>query len=382
MAELLPLSCTHRPPCPGCPRLGSGLAADHPELAPLTELAERAGIALELGAPGPMLGYRHRARLAVRGRMDAPQIGIFEQGTHRALHIPRCLVHHARINEVVVALAQAIRELRVPPYADATHRGEVRYLQVVVERSSQRVQVVLVVRDAREPGLPALLDRMREQLGARLHSLFVSEQSARNNAILGPRCELVCGPPAVREEIAGAQVFFPPDAFGQSNLELYRQIVLRIGAMIGDGADVLESYAGTGAIGLSLMPRATRVRFNESSTGSLAGLHMGVEALPAELRARSEVHPGPIAQHAALVTGADVVIADPPRKGLDPALLQALCATPPAQFLYLSCGLHALLRDTQALLAGGAFQLRELIAYDLFPFTAHVETLARFERVK
>jgi 23S rRNA (uracil1939-C5)-methyltransferase len=88
-----------------------------------------------------------------------------------------------------------------------------------------------------------------------------------------------------------------------------------------------------------------------------------------------------VAEHVALAQDGQVVIADPPRKGLDPALLQVLCARPPERFIYLSCGLPALLRDAQALVAGGALRLRELIAYDLFPFTAHVETLARFERV-
>jgi len=381
MTEPSTLSCMHRPPCPGCPRFGAGLSADHPELAALSELAERAGIALELDASGPVLGYRQRARLAVRGRMDAPQIGIFEQGTHRALHIPRCLVHHPLVNEVSTTLAQALRELRVPPYADATHRGVVRYLQVVVERASRSAQVVLVVNGTEHEGLAPLLVRLRERLGERLHSLFLSDHRARSNAILGPRCERVHGPAAVRESIAGASVFFPPDAFGQSNLGLYERIVERIGSMVPDGSDVLETYAGTGPIGLSLLPRVARVRFNESAAGSLAGLRMGVEALSPELQARCELHPGPVAEHLALAQQGELVIADPPRKGLDAGLLQALCARPPARFVYLSCGLPALLRDAQALIASGALQLQELIAYDLFPFTAHVETLARFERV-
>ena len=369
----------HRPPCPGCPRFGAGLEA-HPELAELAQLAERAGIALELGEQGPAAGYRHRARLAVRGRPGQPVIGIFAEGTHRAINVPRCVVHHPRINEVAAALASAMRELRSTPYADATHRGLVRYLQVVVEQRSQRVQVVLVVNGSdREPYGP-LLQRLRELLGERLHSLFVSEQNARSNAILGPRCEAICGEPALRERIAGADVFFPPDAFGQSNLPLYARIVERIGTFVPDGADVLETYAGTGAIGLSLLPRVRRVRCNEVASGSLAGLRMGVGALPEPLRARVEILAGAIAEHAALASGCDVVIADPPRKGLDPALLQALCAAPPARLLYLSCGLPALLRDAQVLLASTALQLRALIAYDLFPFTAHVETLACFER--
>jgi 23S rRNA (uracil1939-C5)-methyltransferase len=80
------------------------------------------------------------------------------------------------------------------------------------------------------------------------------------------------------------------------------------------------------------------------------------------------------------MTAVDTVIADPPRKGLDHALARQLIATPPAQFIYVSCGLAALAADIERLTATGALRLRELRAYNLVPYTDHVETLARFER--
>jgi 23S rRNA (uracil1939-C5)-methyltransferase len=208
----------------------------------------------------------------------------------------------------------------------------------------------------------------------------VSRQTARSNAILGPSCEWVLGPDAVRERIAGAEVFFPPDAFGQANLDGYERIVEQIGACVDDGADVLELYAGVGAIGLSLLPRAARVRMNELGDGSLRGLRMGIAALPPALSARAEVLPGAASQHAALVRAGDVVIADPPRKGLEPALRAALCEQPPRRFLYLSCDAGTFLRDAGELLGSGGLRLAGLWAYDLFPFTGHLEMFARFER--
>jgi 23S rRNA (uracil1939-C5)-methyltransferase len=78
--------------------------------------------------------------------------------------------------------------------------------------------------------------------------------------------------------------------------------------------------------------------------------------------------------------GADVVIADPPRKGLDAALVQRLCELPPARFVYVSCSLASLVADAERLTASGVLRLRELRAYNLMPYTDHVETLARFER--
>jgi tRNA/tmRNA/rRNA uracil-C5-methylase (TrmA/RlmC/RlmD family) len=318
----------------------------------------------------------------VRGRAGSPKLGIFQAGSHRIADIPHCLVHHPLVNDVAAALKLSMRELRIEPYADAPHRGLLRYTQVVIERESQRAQIVLVVNSAARADTDALCERLSALLGQRLHSLFISANTTRGNTILGERCDWVRGARAVRERIAGADVFFPPDAFGQANVGLYERIVTRIGELVPDGARVVELYAGTGAIGLSLLPRVTSVAFNEIGAGSLAGLRMGIDALAPPLASRCRVHPGPAAAHAALCGQADVVIADPPRKGLDAELRRALCSTPPARFVYLSCGLASFIADTRELLGSGRFRLSQLRAYDLFPFTGHLETLACFDAVR
>jgi 23S rRNA (uracil1939-C5)-methyltransferase len=76
-----------------------------------------------------------------------------------------------------------------------------------------------------------------------------------------------------------------------------------------------------------------------------------------------------------------VVIADPPRKGLDPELTEYLGERPPERFVYVSCGLESLLHDTAQLTSRGRLRLRALNAFNLLPFTEHVETVAHFERV-
>jgi 23S rRNA (uracil1939-C5)-methyltransferase len=376
------LRCTHRPPCPGCPHFGETLLSPRAagRLAALARFASEAGVALETRAVGPATGYRQRARLAVRGRAGSPKLGIFQEGSHRIVDIPSCLVHDPRINEAAALLKHAIRKTAVEPYADAPHRGLLRYAQLVIERETQTVQLVLVSNSDDAAPLAGLLDALQTLMGSRLHSLFVSPNRERGNAIFGDKCLRICGPEAVRERIAEAVVFYPPDAFGQSNLGGYERIVEQIGAWA-EGARVLvEFYAGTGAIGLSLLPRLELARLNELTPGSLRGLCMGIDALPPQLRARAEVLPGGAGDQAARVRHADLVIADPPRKGLDPQLCDALCAHAPPRFLYLSCDPHTFLGDARRLLQAGQLALTGLVAYDLFPFTGHIEVLARFDR--
>lgn len=375
-----PSACTHRPPCPGCPRLFEpGL----PEAArePLEFLANRAGIAMPRLVLGEGTGFRHRARLSVRGRARSPKIGIFQRDSHRIVDIPNCLVHHPLINRVVAALKRAIRATDTAPYADAPHRGELRSVQIVVERPSQRAQIVLVGNSDRPSPLEPVAAELIRELGDELHSLWWNGNPARTNTILGPHWRHIVGPKAVCETIAGASVFYPPGAFGQSNLDLAERMTRDASASIPEDSRVAEFYAGCGAMGLGWVARCRQVSFNEVGADSLRGLGLGISKLEAELQSRTEVHPGGADEHKALARQADVVVADPPRKGLDPALLLTLCEEPPARFIYVSCGLDSFMRDTYTLLDAGKLQLRSLSTYALVRHSEHIETLAIFDRV-
>lgn len=371
--------CPHRPACPGCPRFGE------PGIAPEAH-ASLAGLARAHGLPEPPvheaspLGHRHRARLAVRGRADDPRIGLFEAGSHAIVATPRCAVHHPLVNEAAGCLADAIREAGVRPYDDATHAGALRYVQLVVERASGRVQVVLIGNGETPACLGTLPDALALRLGDRLQGLFFNAQPARTNTILGDRTIHLAGEPALVERIGGVEVFFPPAAFGQSHLPLFEQAALRIRGLVPDGARIVEYYAGVGAIGLGLLRSAASVRFNERAPAGLEGLALGLAARPDAERARAAIEPGSAGDRAGLVAGSDVVLVDPPRKGLDRPLLEALVATPPRRLVYLACDRTRLERDLATLLDSGRMALRGIEIFDFFPFTEHVETLVWLDR--
>ena len=328
------------------------------------------------------MGFRHRARLAIRGRLGAPKIGLFEAGSHRVVHIPNCHVQHPLINEVAAAVRSALVEARVTCYSDRAHLGLARYLQVVVERHSATAQVVLVANTESIQPLTQCLDLIRERLGPRLHSLWLNFNTQANNTILGSEFHHYCGPSSVVETFGGAAVHYPPGAFGQSNLEVAQQIVEQIREWIAPGAQVTEFYAGVGAIGLSLLDRVGWIRLNELSPQSLLGLQLGLAELPAILRDKIEVVSGAAGAATEALRDAQLVIVDPPRKGLDAPLTHALATRPPEELIYISCGLSSFQNDLRLLLAGGQLQLAALRAYNLLPFTEHVETVARFIRVQ
>jgi 23S rRNA (uracil1939-C5)-methyltransferase len=368
-------TCTHRPPCPGCPRYGEhGLASSTAAL--LSDLAQRSGAALDPVVEGARLGFRVRARLAVRGRSNSPKLGIFQGETHKVADIPSCTIHHPRINEVARLVRYAIRASGTAPYADRPHIGLLRYVQVVVERASGRVQVVLVTNDVSEQSILPMVARLVPALGSTLQGLWWNGNPERTNTIFGSKWLLLAGEEALRERIGGAEVFFPPGAFGQSNLDLADRIVADVHARVPNGAVVAELYCGVGAIGLGLVARSREVRFNEVSPHGLRGLDLGLAALPGDARAKARVVAGEAGAAAAIAEGTGVVIVDPPRKGLDDAVVSALLEYRPPKLLYVSCDADSLARDVARLTGSGAWRVRSLTPYALFPFTDHVETLA------
>jgi len=371
--------CPHRPPCPGCPRFGD-TALPPDAWQSLVDLARDANLPIPRIHQASGLGHRHRARLAVRGRARSPKIGLFQSGSHRIVDTPRCAVHHPLINEAVAEIKQAIRETGIEPYADRPHRGDLRYVQLVVERSSRRLQIVLVGRGTSPDILGDLPSVLEKRLGDRIQGLFFNAQPERTNAILGPTTQRLSGAPASVESIGGVEIFFPPAAFGQNHLPLFESAVDRIGSLVPDDARIAEYYCGVGAIGLGLLGRSAEIRFNERSPAGLEGLALGLAARPADESGRATIIRGKAGDALEGLSDMDVVIVDPPRKGLDAPLLEALATSPPRRLVYLACGLESLLEEIATLRRPGGLTLKGVEAFDFFPFTGHVETLVWLDR--
>jgi 23S rRNA (uracil1939-C5)-methyltransferase len=226
--------------------------------------------------------------------------------------------------------------------------------------------------------LPSVIER---KLGDRLQGLFFNGQPERSNAIFGPSMIHLAGDAALHESIRGVDVYFPPGAFGQNHLPLFERAVDRIAELVSPGQTIAEYYCGVGSIGLTLLREAKALRFNERSPDGLRGLELGLAKRPEAERTRATILAGAAGDRLDGLTGADLVVVDPPRRGLDVALTSALAESPPKRLIYLSCGLESLVADLKLLERNGTLALRGLETFNFFPFTEHVETLVWLDRV-
>lgn len=367
---------------------------------------------------GEVRGWRTSAKLCVRDdpRTGALCIGLFRPGSHEVVPCVDSIVHHPSINVLAHIVLTACALLGVRGYCEATDKGQLKYLLFSVERASGRVQLTLVWNalpvTPTAPNCPpdplhALADTVSRLALASghphlLHSIWANyHQTSRHvNAITGRDATgwvLLSGCDSAIEERVQSDMhnpptlLFPPTVFRQANLDGFGTIVREIRRWVPLCGRVVELYAGVGTIGLNLVDRVLSLHCSDENPHNKRCFDLSVQGLSKAERHRCS-YTSESAAAVAIRTGllgSDVVVVDPPRKGLDAEVLAALTAEPlpqdedrsPQRLIYVSCGFKAFRRDCDALVASGCWSLVHAEGHVLFPGADHIEVLAVLDRV-
>lgn len=337
---------------------------------------------LHAGSP---LHWRHRAKMAVRGTAIFPLIGLFKRYSHEVLPIPECLVHHPHLNQAFEFVRRWIIKNGIIPYDEAKGTGELRYLQAVLQRNSQKVQMSFIFNSAHAKSPQSdrwggMIRQLNEENQTFWHSLWMNFNDRQINTIFGPKWVHVCGEEQLWEEFNGVNVCYGPASFGQANLPLFERLLIRIRELIPSQARVTEFYAGVGVIGLFIASHCAWVRCGEINPFAEAYFEQARAKLFPDIASRLTFFSGSTQDSLALLDGATVVIADPPRKGLDAHFFSALKnAETVQQLLYISCGWDSFKRDYETLFKDG-WKVKSVDGYLFFPGSNHVELLVNFTR--
>lgn len=379
MTSSLPiLTCSYFPECSGCeihgeitpPPIADELVHFFKEYADLPHFP----IAI-----GEVVKWRTRAKLAVRGTSEVPLIGLYKRGTHDVVAIEECPLHHPAINKVALQLKALIQSQRIPPYQEPSQKGLLRYLQLFVERKSQKVQLALVVNShSADAHLKSVVKQLYAEGG--LHSIWLNFQPANTNKIFGDKWEFCEGEPYLWERMGSVDCAFHPACFSQANPALFDQVLERMQNWVIPQASVLELFSGVGVIGMHLAVHGSRVTAVEINPFSAECFQLSRLKLPPEVQERLNME---IASSDSFqIDGYQVLVVDPPRKGLGSKLLEAIGrANDLEQILYLSCGPRSLQSDLKVLLSQG-WKIDQAEGYLFFPGTNHVETLCSLSRKK
>ncbi|MBS0604787.1 MAG: class I SAM-dependent RNA methyltransferase [Verrucomicrobia bacterium] len=373
------LKCEYFPLCSGCQRQGD--ISSPPVWEDVKSFFQRTAPDLSLALiVKEVTGWRTRSKLAVRGSSAHPEIGLFKQGSHQVVSIPTCPLHHPSINVICAKVKKILIERRIDPYDEERGTGILRYLQFVVERKTRRVQLGLIVnRQAKDSVLDGFVKQLYSEGG--LHSVWLNFQPDRTNRIFGEQWEFCEGEPYLWERLGIADCAFHPACFGQAHLSLFEDVLRRIREWILPNASIIELYAGIGVIGLNLAPESKEIVCVEINPFASECFELSRLKLQVEQQKKISMQISSSEDAVRLISGRQAIIVDPPRKGLDPKVLEGLFkADLGAQLVYLSCGPISFQRDAEKLIAHG-WKIEKAEGYLFFPGSDHVEILCCFKKV-
>ncbi len=372
------IGCVHFNQCSGCV---INDVADLPLFVDVHRFFKEKGIEIKLHAGSPT-AWRMRAKVAVRGSWKKLLIGLYKEKTHDVVDIPFCKTHHPSINAAIERVRSLIQSEQLMPYDEISAKGELRYLQCAVERSTGKIQLTFVLNATllSKHWNHALEKLWKEKQDNLFHSNWINYNTAKNNVILGQKWEHLFGQPLLWEIFGETKVCFQPASFAQANLMMFDSLLESLKKYVPKESKVVEYYAGVGVIGLILAAQCRQVLCCEINAEAEFCFRHSQKLLAENQTEKISFRTGDANDLLHLMAEADVVIADPPRKGLDSAFLNALKkATHVQTFIYISCGWPAFQRDCEALIVSG-WNLSSAEAYLFFPGSNHVEILAIFKR--
>lgn len=322
-------------------------------------------------------GYRNKGAYPVAQTDGAPACGFFAPRSHDLVPLPEngCAIQGEDSAKATQAVLSWMRENSVPAYDEQTGRGLVRHI-MTRSTTSGELMVVVVVTRADIPKASRLIELLRAAVPG-LCSVCLSVNSRRTNVILGTDIRVLWGKAAMEDTLCGLRFSVSPLSFFQVNpqqTERLYGLALEYAGLTG-AETVVDAYCGAGTISLLLAQKAKKV--------------IGIEIVPEAIQnanenaarngiANAEFHVGATEELLPkLVENGlrpDVIVLDPPRKGCDPAVLQAIIAAAPKRVVYVSCGAPTLARDAKLLTEGG-YAAEKVQCVDMFCWTGAVETV-------
>ena len=325
--------------------------------------------------------YRNKGISAV-GTADGRTItGFYRERSHDVIPVESCLIQNELADAAAKSVAGWMDENGFKPYDEATGRGTVRH--VFTRSAVNTADAVVCIVTARGFGdkTHGLVDTLRRDC-PELTGIVLCVNKTKGNAILDGSFFTLWGSEMMRDTMCGFSFEISPQAFYQINPpqaeRLYEQAVGLAG--LKGNETVLELYCGAGTISMCLARFAGKVIGAEIVPEAVENARNNAESNGVE---NAEFICADAAEAAELLTGRgikpDVVVVDPPRKGMYEKALDAVCGMEPSRIVYVSCNPATLARDISRFNTHG-YVLSDAVAVDMFPRTSHVETVVLMSR--
>ena len=326
-------------------------------------------------------GYRNKAQYpvgVVRGRAEA---GFFKNRTHQVVPVKACAIQGKEADQARQILVDWMNEHHISVYDEKTGKGLVRHLYVRTAVVTKQVMVCLVINGDGIPNADSLVDKLLKGVN-NFHTLCLSIHKKKGNAVLGDKFVTLYGDGYIEDILCGLRFKLSPRSFYQVNHDQAEQLydkAIEFAGLTGKET-VLDLYCGTGTITLALSRKAGKVIGVEIVE---AAIHDAKENAVRNNIENAEFFCADAAQAAKRFaeegTKPDVIVVDPPRKGLDESVIDSIVYMAPEKVVYVSCDPATLARDLKRFAQRG-YETIKAEAFDMFPRCHHVESVALLQR--
>ena len=325
-----------------------------------------------IGAKHP---YNYRNKIQVpysKDRRGNVVYGFYKENSHEIIPTKECAIEDKRAASILWDIKELVKEYKIPIYNEDNGSGVLRYVLIRTSYHFKELMVVLVTSIMNFPGQRNFIDALLK-LHPEITTIVENVNSRHTNVILGNKEKVLYGPGFIKDTICGLTFEISASSFFQINPEqveiLYKTALNLID--INKNQTVLDAYSGVGTIGLIASKNAKKVISVEIVKDAVKN---GIENAKRNSVTNIEFHCDDASEFINRYEGElDIVIMDPPRKGSDEKFLSALINNKVKQIIYVSCDPETLARDL--LFLSSHYDVNYVQPVDMFPMTAHVETI-------
>ena len=319
--------------------------------------------------------YRNKAQYPLGiNKEGKPVMGVFANRTHEIIPIQNCLIQNKQAEEVAKFIFDFIVKNKISIYDEKKQKGLMRHIVTKIGIKTKEIMCILVVNGNEIPQEKELINQVIMHF-PNVKTIVKNINKQNTNVILGKENIPIYGDGFIKDKLGEFVFKISPLSFYQVN-PIQAQRLYQIGvdaAQITKQDIVFDLYCGIGTISLFMAPFAK----------SVYGIELVEEAVCA---ARENALINKI-DNAQFIAGdvekilddlinkqkiiPDIVMVDPPRKGLDRKSIDNILRISPKRLVYISCNPATLVRDMSAL--EGLYEIKRLKPVDMFPFTSHVE---------
>lgn len=324
--------------------------------------------------------YRNKAEYPVGRALNGVNIGFYANRSHRIVDAEDCLLQPAEFAEIIDIIRKWIFDNHISVWNGETSEGLLRHIYIRKGFLSGEIMVCLVINGENIPKAEGLISEVSKISGVK--SIVMNINTKNTNVILGETVKVLWGSEKINDTLCGVEIELSPLSFYQVNHDgaelLYKKAAEY--ACLSGKETVIDLYCGAGTIGLSMAHKAKKV--------------IGVEIIPEAIEdAKKNVKRNGTQNCEFYCMDAgeavkmlrdkniqpDVILLDPPRKGCSKEVLSCVAEMNPERIVYISCDVSTQSRDCAVLKELG-YITKEVTPVDMFPRTAHVESVAWMSR--